>query len=330
MWDVITHHQRMQCRLLATVWLLVFGIWFVGCGTYALAANGEQVGPVVKYLYNLSDFNGPKTINAGVLALDSEHDEHYLVSGDTVQVFGASGMEIYAFECPGESGSVYHLAVLPDGSLLLVVRTNQGMKLVKTDYRGEGATMFTLYGDATIADFTPNWVLRHQNQLYFANTTTMKMVVTALDGAVTQVHDLAALAGIENAARDRHEIGGLVIAPDGSIVFSLPVTAKVYRISADLKTVESFGKRGSSGGKFGVPSGVAVDRKGNIIVADKLRYAVLIFGADLSFKTEFSSFAPLKRGGLISPTSIVVDANDRLYVSQQRNRGVSVFQLQGL
>ena len=88
-----------------------------------------------------------------------------------------------------------------------------------------------------------------------------------------------------------------------------------------------FGKRGSAPGRFGVVTGIAVDRDGNILVVDKLRCVVMIF--------EHTNFALLKEfgnrgfrpGNLIGPDDILIDSQNRAYVSSLRKRGISVYQL---
>ena len=63
-----------------------------------------------------------------------------------------------------------------------------------------------------------------------------------------------------------------------------------------------------------------------ILVTDILRCRVLVFDKALNFRTEFG-FRSLSPDGLIGPLGLAVDSRNRLYVTQLRNRGVSVFQL---
>jgi len=90
--------------------------------------------------------------------------------------------------------------------------------------------------------------------------------------------------------------------------------------------VRSFGKRGSSPGRFGVPAAITYDNKGNLLVTDKLRSVVIIFDKKFKFLKEFG-FRGLAPGNLVVPHDIAVDNRDRAYVSQLRGRGVSVYQL---
>jgi outer membrane protein assembly factor BamB len=91
------------------------------------------------------------------------------------------------------------------------------------------------------------------------------------------------------------------------------------------KKMRMFGTRGSSPGKFNIVSGITADDQGNIFVTDTLRCVVIAFDKDFNFKTEFG-YRGLDPGNLIAPMELVVN-NDRVYVSQSRSRGVSVYRI---
>jgi DNA-binding beta-propeller fold protein YncE len=90
--------------------------------------------------------------------------------------------------------------------------------------------------------------------------------------------------------------------------------------------LSAFGKPGSAPGRFGVIAGVAIDSHANVLVADKLKCVVMVFDKNFNFVTEFG-YRGVRPENLIVPDDIAVDRKDRLYVSQGRRRGVSVFSL---
>lgn len=57
----------------------------------------------------------------------------------------------------------------------------------------------------------------------------------------------------------------------------------------------SFGRSGSAAGRFGVIAGIAVDRQGRVIVADKLKSVVMVFDKDFTFLSEFGIGAHVPR-----------------------------------
>ncbi|HMN03034.1 MAG TPA: hypothetical protein PKC17_09745, partial [Geobacter anodireducens] len=95
--------------------------------------------------------------------------------------------------------------------------------------------------------------------------------------------------------------------------------------AADGK-VDSFGKRGSAPGKFGVPAGIAADGLGNYYISDKLRCAILVFDRQFKFIHEFGGRGDAP-GSLVGPDDLAIDAEGKLYVGQLGKRGVSVFKV---
>lgn len=274
---------------------------------------------VVYYLYNLSDFTGPKNYSASTLAIDLTRDEPYVLTGGSISVFDKNGMELYSMEPDSSLGSIYDVAPLPDGSILLLSIHDSRMRIIKANYRGEAVGEIVLRGlPAGLSDFTANAMRYHNGKIYLLGGS--QLLVAGLDGVVTNRYDLMEAMGIKQKDRENSEIGGLAIDKDGSILFTLPITAKVCRFIPETGKVESFGKRGSRTGGFGVPSGIAIDQSGNLLITDRLRGAVLVYSGDFTFRTEFG-------GNLIVPTSIVVDREGLVYVSQYRNQGVSVYHI---
>jgi DNA-binding beta-propeller fold protein YncE len=68
------------------------------------------------------------------------------------------------------------------------------------------------------------------------------------------------------------------------------------------------------------------DARGNVLVVDRLKAAVLIFDKGFNFIGQFGSVG-YKPGFLIVPDDIVIDSQDRVYITQAARRGVSVFKL---
>lgn len=79
---------------------------------------------------------------------------------------------------------------------------------------------------------------------------------------------------------------------------------------------------------FSAPGrGSALDKDGNILVADKLRCVVMVFEpVSFAMLKEFGNRG-FKSGNLIGPDDILVDSQNKVYVSSLRSRGISVYQL---
>ena len=120
-------------------------------------------------------------------------------------------------------------------------------------------------------------------------------------------------------------MSGFSVDREGNILFTIPPFFKAYILSHDRK-LRVFGKPGGAPGKFNIVSGIISDSKGNIIVVDKLKCAIMVYDKNFSFISQFG-FRGHRPGNLIAPDDIAVDENDRIYVTQGARKGVSVFKL---
>lgn len=291
-----------------------------------LGSNARAAELTASYLYNLSDFNGPKPYSGARIAVDEHRNEMYVMSGESVNVFNASGMEIFRFDHDPNLGTVYDAAVHGGGDLFLLALKERRPIIVRANFRGEPVSTIGLKGlPQQLAQFAPDTILLREEKLFLASLSAMQLVVTDLDGRYLKHVDLAEKIGLTEQERNDSGIGSINFDREGNILFTIPVMAKVYRLEKE-EQLTSFGKRGSGPGKFGVIGGVAADGDGNLLVADTLRCAIIMFDKNFKFIREFGGrgFGP---GNLIGPNDIVIDGNNRAYVSQIRNRGVSVFQI---
>jgi sugar lactone lactonase YvrE len=167
-------------------------------------------------------------------------------------------------------------------------------------------------------------MIRRNGLVYFASMNG-QVIVTDAGGEFRERIDLMTIVEAEQRQKEGAEIFGLTVDADGNIFFTIPVLFKVYKYSREGKH-DFFGQSGSAPGKFGVVAGVAVDSQGNILVSDKQKSAVILFDKNFAFVTEFG-YRGTRPENLFVPDDIVVDGRDRLYVTQGRKRGVSVFAL---
>ncbi len=154
----------------------------------------------------------------------------------------------------------------------------------------------------------------------------MQAVVTDRNGVFRKGYDLANILEIPEADRPNTEIFGFSLDADGNMLFTVPVLFKAYVVSPEGKVTGSFGKAGSAPGMFGVVSGIAKDDQGNYLVVERLRSVVMVFDKEFRFLQEFG-YRGDKPGNLIRPSELAVGNAGKLYVTQVRNRGVSVFSI---
>jgi hypothetical protein len=240
-------------------------------------------------------------------------------------------MEVYRFGS-GDSviRNIYDVAVLQDGTILLLSyfydsNKNYSPRIERCNYRGEPSATVELRGvPAEHSGFRPTRILSLGGLLYLADLSAMKVLLITEAGEYRDAYDLAALIGI---SEQREDAGMFDFSVDreGAILFTSPVLGRAYRIAQDRK-VEVFGKRGSTPGRFGIPTSVISDDAGRYYVSDSLRCVIIVFDHQFNFITEFGARGR-RPENLIGPRSLALDSAGRLYIAQLGKRGVSVYRI---
>lgn len=286
----------------------------------------SSAGVKATFLYNLSNFSGTVPYNWVRISIDARQGETYVAEGPSVRVFNDSGMEIFAFGDDEALGVVYDVAVDGEGNILALSYNGLAYAIHRCNYRGEPLSAIGIVNlPPGFREFRPNRLAWGDGKLYLADMGRMLVAVADMGGSVQRTYDLAALIGVEEKDRQETDMVGFNVDPGGGLLFSVPVHFKAYRVDPDGK-VTAFGKKGSGPGKFGIVGGVAGDGKGLYVVADTLRCVVLVFDKDFRFLSEFG-YRGLGPGNLVAPMDVAMDDAGRVYVTQQRKRGVSVYKI---
>lgn len=298
-------------------------VLFFTAASSSPAATGEVTA---SYLYNLSNFTGVVPYNWTKVSIDREKNEIYVISNGSVSIFNERGMEIYRFGDDSDIGAAADVAVDKDGNIFVLSYKGRSAAITLCNFRGEGISRVELKNlPPDLLEFSPDRIIYREGLLYLASTGSMQVVITEVDGNFKAAYDIASLIGLEEDERADTGIVGFNVDGEGNMLFTVPAIARAYVVSPD-RTVRSFGKRGSAPGRFGIPAGIVADAAGHYLVADTLRCVVMAFDKDFKFLTEFG-FRGIAPGNLIGPRELAMDNDARLYVSQLRRRGVSVFQI---
>lgn len=276
------------------------------------------------YLYTLSNFVGPIRYDGVRVNVDLQRDEAYFVYQNVVRVFNSSGMEIFSFGDDLDIGGIVDAAADANGDVILL-SYKQGYLVTRCDFRGVPIGRVEISNLPGGVAFRANRLIIRNGLFYFADLAASSVTITAPDGKCRQRLDFASLVGADEVRKAGAEMFGFTVDRDGAILFTMPTLFKVYKYSSD-GTLNWFGRPGSSAGRFGIISGIATDSRGDVLVSDKLRSVVMVFDKDFKFLSEFG-YRGLGPENLFIPDNLAVDREDRLYVSQGRRRGVSVFAL---
>jgi hypothetical protein len=264
--------------------------------------------------------------------VDRVRDEVYVLERGIVRVFNETGMEFFWFGDSPELGSIYDLAVDDQGDLFLLSfdRTqpeNPKYFLIRCNYRGDAKEKLAVTGlPPEFSGFFPNYMFYRNGNFLFLSSSRMRVVVTDRNGAFLKGYDLADILEIPEQDRPNTEIFGFNLDSEGNMLFTVTVLFKAYVVSPDGKIAASFGKAGSAPGLFGHVSGIAKDDMGNYLVVERLRSVVMVFDKEFRFLKEFG-YRGSKPENLTRPTDVAAGNAGKLFVTQVRDRGVSVFHL---
>lgn len=168
---------------------------------------------------------------------------------------------------------------------------------------------------------------KKKGHIYVSDAATRKIVVSDLSGTFVR------------------EIGG---PGEGDGQFNLPVamafdskdnlvvadafSARIQIFNGEGRFVSKFGRRGDSQGDFQLIKSIAVDSTDNIYVVDGRAHNISIFNRQGELLLVFGGFyasaetGKLAPGGFSVPIGIDIDSDDKIYVVDQMNARVQVFQ----
>jgi hypothetical protein len=294
-----------------------------------LASPAAAITVGASYLYTLSDFTGDIPFSGGTLFVDKSRNEIYVLSNNLVSIFNNSGLEVFRFGENKDLGRIVDLSVDQDGSILVLSynETGDSYEIIRCNFRGEPKASIMITGlPAAFSSFRPNHLVYEGGRIYLADGNKLLVAIIDQKGEVKHTFDLARIMELTEKDKDNSSMDGFSVDRDGSMLFTLPMLFTAYRITLE-GTVSSFGKPGSIPGNFGVVSNIIADNRGNYLVTDKLKCVVSVFDKNFKFLMEFGGRGR-GPGQLIIPQQLAIDSNDRVYVIQEGNRGVSVFSMQ--
>lgn len=101
----------------------------------------------------------------------------------------------------------------------------------------------------------------------------------------------------------------VALSPSGDIYVSDGYgNARIHKFSPQGELLLSWGSPGSGPGEFRVPHGIAVDRDGTVIVADRENSRLQFFSPDGKYLKEWTDIA--------RPCQVILDSEGRFYVAE--------------
>ncbi|WP_455388245.1 6-bladed beta-propeller [Petrachloros mirabilis] len=116
-----------------------------------------------------------------------------------------------------------------------------------------------------------------------------------------------------------------VVTPKGESLESQEVMA----IPAPYLLAMSIGREGVDDGELSSPTGIALDKDGNIYVADTDNHSIQKFDKTGKFIARWGGEPSAEEGSFYYPRGLAIGANDTLYVADSGNNRVEKFDLEG-
>jgi DNA-binding beta-propeller fold protein YncE len=138
---------------------------------------------------------------------------------------------------------------------------------------------------------------------------------------------LFAFGGKGTSAGDLYGPQGLAIDKDGRVFVAEQFNVRVQVFDADGKHLYMFGNRGDQAFQFEGPRGLAFDSQSNLFVAETRKAAVLIFKPDGVPLTALGGARTGHQLGFTLPTTVYIDRNDRVYISDGMNKRITIWQM---
>jgi len=296
---------------------------FVIACLLAMAAGTVAGQSGVTFLYNLSSFAGPLRYDGAKVNVDLESNEVLVLYQNLIRIYNPSGMETFRFGEDLDLGQILDAVIDPNGDIILLSYKDARTILTRCNFRGVPIAPIEITNLPDGLVFGANRMVLRNSLLYFASLATSSVIVTDTAGVFRELIEFFPQVMADEQTTVGAQSVGFTVDQEGSIFMTMPALFRVYKGAPDGQ-VTSFGGPGAGTGKFGIVAGIASDNHGNLFVADKLKCVVMVFDKDFHFLTEFG-YRGSRPENLIVPTDVAVDGRGRVFVSQFRKRGVSVF-----
>jgi DNA-binding beta-propeller fold protein YncE len=168
---------------------------------------------------------------------------------------------------------------------------------------------------------------KNRERLYVSDVQLNK--IFALDLAGGRLFDFGT-SGLGEGAFNKPV--SIAIASNGDIIVADAFNARIQIFSVSGKFIREFGRRGDSEGNFQLIKSIAVDPDDNIYVVDGRSHSVSIFNQTGDPLLVLGSFYAVSTsgkqapGGFLLPSGIDIDSRGRIFVADQLNARIQVFQ----
>lgn len=245
----------------------------------------------------------------------------------SVMVFDLGKHELRSLVIPEGAPPIYHpLSIVTDRHNNLYVLERRTATILVFDSSEKYQRAIRLKS-VSVSNPIALAIDKNKGLLYVSDASSHKIVVLDLLGAVQR-----SIGSGGDAAGQFNLPVALVINSKGHIIVADAFNADVQIFDADGRFLRKFGRRGDSTGDFQLIKSIAVDSSDNIYVVDGRSHSISIFNERGELLMVLGAFYAISDtgkvapGGFSVPVAIDIDSTDRIYVVDQLNARVQVFQ----
>ncbi len=171
------------------------------------------------------------------------------------------------------------------------------------------------------------------NDFYIADSRNHRILHISSDGSlINQWGSFADAFSSDAPISTFNEPWGIGVGPDGSVYVTDTWNHRIQKFTKDGAPVKMWGQYGQplpgvpeSASSFWGPRGVAVDVKGNVLVADTGNKRIVVFDKDGNYITEFGS-AGFDPGQFDEPVGVAIAPSGTVYVTDTWNQRIQAFE----
>lgn len=252
--------------------------------------------------------------------IDPKTGEIYVADtmNDLVAVFAANGSPTFALGYNGEFKEPIKAVADEQGRIYVV--TGVGNKLKVFDHRGEFIRDFPFdrpVVPTTIASDT-------LGKLYVADAKSSQVLV--YDQGWNLCLRIGETDESTNPKGRLRSVQAIAVEGDGSVYIANAQGAPVIQVfGPDGRYLRGWGEHAQGPQNFSLPTGIAIDKNGQLIVVDSLRQSVAKFTREGKFLGREGGLG-LAAGAFAFPTDVAVDANGKVYVVERLNNRLQIFE----
>ena len=244
-----------------------------------------------------------------------------------VLVFDLDKHELRKLETPDRVPPISHpLSLVVDQDNNLFVLDRRAVSVFVFNSSEKYQRLINLRAVSVVSPVTMA-IDRKKGRLYVADAATHAVVVLGLDGSfVSRIGSGGDADGQFNLPIS------IAINSKGNLIIADAFGANIQIFDSEGRFIRKFGRRGDSAGDFQLIKSVAVDSEDNIYVVDGRMHNISIFNQQgelllvMGAYYAVSGSGKVAPGGFSVPVGLDVDSTDKIYVVDQLNARVQVFQ----